>query len=328
MILLTGATGFVGSAVARRLAQSADQEVIAAVRRADSELPDRVGAAQVAELSATTDWTRALRGVRAVVHAAARVHVMKDRAIDPLVEFRKTNVEGTLALARQAVATGVERFIFISSVKVNGESTRPGDPFVADDPPAPVDPYAISKFEAELGLRELARGTGMSVTVIRQPLVYGPGVKANFHAMMRWLRRGIPLPLGAIDNKRSLVALDNLVDLVAVCCDRPEAANQTFLVSDGDDLSTTDLLRRLAAVLNVRAKLIPIPARLLEVSAAAIGRSAVAKRLVGCLQVDISKTRDVLNWQPPVSVDEGLRTTADWFLAQCGGAGVRRAFRP
>jgi nucleoside-diphosphate-sugar epimerase len=239
---------------------------------------------------------------------------MNESAQDPLVEFRKVNVEGTLNLARQAAAAGVKRFIFISSIKVNGEATLPGKSFSAEDVPVPVDAYGVSKLEAEQGLYELAESTGMEVVIIRPVLVYGPGVKANFLSMMRWLSRGIPLPLGAIHNRRSLVALGNLISLIVLCIDHPRAANQTFLVSDGEDVSTTDLLRKLACALGKPARLLPVPGWLLQGIAALLGRRSLSQRLFGSLQVDISKNQALLGWTPPVGLDQGLRLTAHHFL--------------
>lgn len=268
------------------------------------------------DLEPSSDWSVALEEISTVVHCAARVHVMTDTAADPLTEFRRVNVQGTLNLARQAAAFGVQRFVFISSIKVNGEATKLDQPFTADDEPAPLDPYGISKMEAEQGLRKIAAETDMEVVIIRPPLVYGPGVKANFQAMMRWLARGIPLPLGAIHNRRSLVALDNLVDLIVTCVDHPAAANQTFLVSDGEDLSTTQLLQRMGEALGKPARLIPVPSVLLKLGAALVGKPAVAQRLCGSLQVDISKTRQLLGWTPPLSVDEGLKRAAEGYLRE------------
>lgn len=241
---------------------------------------------------------------------------MRERAADPLAEFRAVNVGGTLALARQAAAAGVRRFVFVSSIKVNGEATTPGKAFSPEDTPLPADPYGISKLEAEQGLRQLASVTPMELTIVRPPLVYGPGVKANFEAMMRWLKRGVPLPLGAIDNRRTMIALDNLVDLLVACIEHPSARDQIFLAGDGEDLSTTDLLRRLAAALGVPARLFPVPGWILEAAANLVGKPSVAKRLCGNLQVDISETRRLLGWAPPISVDEGLRRTAAHFLAE------------
>lgn len=269
---------------------------------------------EFSELSIGQSWEEGLVDKHVVIHSAARVHVMNDQSADPLAEFRKVNVDGTLHLARQAAAAGVRRFIFISSIKVNGEGTVLGKPYTAMDTPSPQDPYGISKMEAERGLREIAQQTGMEVVIIRPVLVYGPGVKANFRSMMNWLNKGVPLPLGSIHNKRSLVSLDNLVDLIVTCIDHPAAANQTFLVSDGDDLSTTEMLRRMGQALGKRARLIPVPAWCLETGAALLGKRAVAQRLCGSLQVDISHTCDTLGWTPPVSVDDGFRAAASAFL--------------
>jgi nucleoside-diphosphate-sugar epimerase len=313
-LLVTGATGFVGRAVVARCAADPAFEVRAAVRGASQGPQTGVEFVTVGDLSGDTDWTRAVAGTDVVVHSAARVHMMEDRAADPLTEFRRVNVAGTLRLARQAATAGVKRFVFISSIKVNGERTLPGRPYRADDPPAPVDPYGVSKREAEGVLRALAAATGLEVVIIRPVLVYGPGVKANFRSMMHWLRMGIPLPLGAVHNKRSLVALDNLVDLIATCATHPRAANRTFLVSDGEDLSTTALMRRTAAALGKSARLLPVPASLLKAAFAVLGKPGVAQRLCDSLQVDVSDTRAQLGWSPPVGVDDALSRAASHFL--------------
>ncbi|WP_313516903.1 SDR family oxidoreductase [Pseudomonas sp.] len=317
-ILLTGATGFIGGGLLERMSAEVGVETVAVVRDSSVGLPKHAATFRVGEIGADTDWRGALERIDAVVHCAARVHVMRDTSSDPLAEFRQVNVNGTLNLAEQAARTGVRRFIFISSVKVNGEGTESGRPYLADCLPAPLDPYGISKMEAEQGLRALASATGMEVVIIRPVLVYGPGVKANFRSMMSWLSKGVPLPLGAIHNSRSLVALDNLVDLIVTCIDHPSAANQTFLVSDAEDLSTTELLQRMGRALGKPARLLPVPAPLLRVGAALLGKGAVAQRLCGSLHVDISKTRELLGWTPPVSVDEALRRTAEHYLAQRG----------
>jgi nucleoside-diphosphate-sugar epimerase len=312
MIFVTGATGFVGSALVRRLAgEPTIDGVVAAVRRADGSWPTGVRPVQMGDLLPTTNWRMALQEIDAVVHCAARVHVMEDTATNPLDEFRYVNVQGTLNLARQAAAAGVRRFVFISSIKANGEATQPGHPFTADDVPAPLDPYGVSKVEAEQGLRELADRTSMELVIVRPPLVYGPGVKANFAAMMRWVARGVPLPLGCIQNARSMVARDNLVDLLVTCLKHPAAAGQTFLVSDGEDLSTTELLRRTGVAMGKPARLLPVPSSWLHLVAAMLGKQDVAQRLCGSLQVDIEKTRRVLGWQPPLSLDQGLKIAVE-----------------
>jgi UDP-glucose 4-epimerase len=266
-----------------------------------------VSATALSIRSDTATWPMALRGKRCVVHLAARVHLMQDAAADPMAEYRKINVDQTLALARLASAAGVRRFVFISSVKVNGDETKPGHPFRADDLPAPQDPYGLSKWEAEQGLHLIAQQTGMEVVIIRPPLVYGPGVKANFALMVKWLQQGIPLPLGAIHNSRSLVALDNLVDLIITCIAHPAAANQTLMVSDGEDVSTTELLRRMAAALGLSVRLLPVPQSVIKLSALCIGKANVAHRLFSSLQVDISHTQQLLSWVPPVSMEAALR---------------------
>lgn len=317
-ILLTGASGFVGRALIKKICTLNTIHIICASRTTMELRGDNASFFQCAEAINTQDWRSALEGVDVVLHLAARVHVMQDAAPDPLAEFRRVNVDGTLNLARQASAAGVRRFVFISSVKVNGESTQLGFPFAADDAPAPLDAYAVSKMEAEQGLREVALQTGMEVVIIRPPLVYGPGVKANFAAMMRWLRRGVPLPLGDIHNQRSLVSVDNLVDLIVTCLTHPAAANQTFLVSDGEDVSTTELLRRMGHAIGRPARLVPMSTSFLMLAATVLGKRNVAQRLCGSLKVDIEKTRRLLNWTPPLSLDQGLRKAAEDYGHEAG----------
>jgi nucleoside-diphosphate-sugar epimerase len=312
MILVTGSTGFVGGALVKRLAADrACKGVVAAVRHNADSGYEGVRQVQVGDLLPNTDWGLALQGIDAVVHCAARVHVMQDDATDPLQAYREVNVNGTLNLARQAAQAGVGRFVFVSSIKVNGETTQPGQPLTEDDVPSLLDPYGVSKLEAELGLREIEAQTGMEVVIVRPPLVYGPGVKANFASMIRWVARGIPLPLGAIHNARSMVALDNLVDLLVTCLNHSAAAGQTFLVSDGQDVSTTELLRRTAKAMGKKAWLLPVPSSLLELGAAMLGKRAVAQRLCGSLQVDIEKTRRLLGWSPPLTLDQGLKKAVE-----------------
>lgn len=311
-LLITGANGFLGRAACAE-ALSRGIAVRAATRFAN-QVSNKIDTAVVGNIDVGTAWKTALAGRQAVVHAAARVHVMAETAENPLDEFRRVNVQGTLNLARQAAAAGVRRFVFISSVKVNGEATEWGRQFTADGVLAPLDAYGISKMEAEQGLRDIAAQTGLEVTIIRPPLVYGPGVKANFLAMMRALYRGIPLPLGAIHNQRSLVALDNLIDLIMACITHPAAANQTFLVSDGEDVSTTELLRRMGRAMNRPARLFAVPAGVLKTAATLVGKRDMAQRLCGSLQVDIEKTRELLGWRPPLTLDEGLKKAAEGFL--------------
>ena len=312
-VLVTGANGFVGCATATRLQAQPGVTVVRAVRRA-LVLPDPLApCVRVGDLDGQTDWSAALTGVDAVVHAAARVHVMQEDAADPLAEFRRVNVQGTLNLARQAAQAGVRRLVFISSIKVNGEATLSGHPFTAHDRPAPRDAYGISKHEAEEGLRDIALQTGMDVVIIRPPLVYGPGVKANFAALMRAVQRGWPLPFGAVHNQRSLVGLSNLVDLITVCLVHPSAANQTFLVSDGHDLSTPELVQGLARAAGVSARLWPVPVWGLKAGAALLGRRDAVQRLCGNLQIDIRQTQALLDWMPPVSAETGFRRA---FAAQ------------
>ena len=318
--LVTGPSGFVGTGLLQRLLKEPSFQVVAASRTPFIASDARVEGIVVGELGTGTDWRVALHGVDVVVHLAARVHVMRDTSADPLAEFRRINVEATLRLARQAVEAGVRRFVYISSIKVNGELTPAGRPFRADDHPAPADPYGFSKHEAETALRQLATDSALQLVVVRPTLVYGPGVRANFRSMMGLLRRGLPLPLGAIDNRRSLVGIDNLCDLIATCTQHPAAAGQTFLASDGEDVSTTELLRRLGAALGRPARLLPVPASLLRAALAALGKRDIGRRLCSSLQVDIAATRAVLGWSPPVPLDEGLRRAAQAFLAETGSS--------
>jgi nucleoside-diphosphate-sugar epimerase len=311
--LVTGASGFVGSALCARLIGEGFA-VFGAVRHLPAKKIVGVDYRIIPDMSSETNWSDALTGVNAIVHCAARVHIMQDTADDPLVVFRKVNVEGTVRLAKQAVDCGIKRFVYISSLKANGEYTE-GVPFKADDVPEPDDPYGISKWEAEQALNEIAMETGLEVVIIRPPLVYGEGVRANFLRLMQAIKLGLPLPLGAIKNRRSLVALDNLVDLIVTCLRHKAAINQTFLVSDGEDLSTPELLRRVAHTMKRTACLFSVPVPLLINIASILGKAGFASRLCSSLQADINKTQNLLGWSPPVSVDEALQKTTDYFLS-------------
>lgn len=316
-VLVTGANGFVGAALVQHLARSG-HDVVAHTRQPST---GQIGSSNRVirihgAFEALAQWSGALQGCDAVVHAAARVHQVKDLEPDPLAAYRQANVQHTLALAHAAAAHQVKRFVFVSSVKVHGEWSVPAQPFKADDTLKAVDAYGISKQEAEVSLHAMAAHCNMQVTTVRPPLVYGPGVKANFLTMMRWLQRGVPLPLGTIANQRSLVGLDNLVDLLALCLTHNGAANQRFLVSDGHDVSITELLLELAAALKVQPRLIPVPQAWLENGLGLVGRQGLAQRLCGNLAVDIDKTRQCLGWKPPLSLAEGLQATAAHFIAQ------------
>lgn len=306
-ILVTGASGFVGRALCKELLKH-NYSIRAAIRQG-VVFNDDCDIVTIPTIDAETDWSLALSGVDAVVHLAARVHVMNDRALNPLAEFRKVNVDATLNLARQAVNAGVKRFIFVSSVKVSGELSSLNQPLKESDFPHPEDPYGLSKYEAELGLFDLVSEVGLEVVIIRPPLVYGPGVKANFASMLRAVKNGLPLPLGSIHNKRSFVYVGNLVSLILLCIKHPAAANQVFLVSDGQDLSTTELLHFCANAFSRKARLIPVSQKLIMVIASILGKSDLAQRLCGTLQVDISKAKGLLGWQPIITVSDGLKAT-------------------
>jgi UDP-glucose 4-epimerase len=299
-ILITGFSGFVGNSLLTPLI-SHDLVLLGRKKQDKFAFPFFHS-----EFNAESDYSSALAGVDVVIHSAARVHMMNEQTTDPLAAFREVNTFGTLNLARQAAASGVKRFIFISSIKVNGEATAEGEAFRFDDTAKPEDAYSISKAEAETGLKQIATQTGMELVIIRPPLIYGPGVKANFAAMMKLARINLPLPLGAIKNKRSLVALDNLVDLIITCIDHPKAANQTFLVSDDQDVSTTELLQMMTRAAGKAPWFMPVPVSWLKLAGKFIGKQAVIDRLCGNLQVDISHTKDTLGWTPPVTVEEGI----------------------
>jgi nucleoside-diphosphate-sugar epimerase len=309
-ILVTGANGFVGRMLCEALA-GAGRTVRKAVRAPLAGFSDLA----VGEIGPATDWRAALEGAGAVVHLAARTHVLRETAPDSLAEYRRINVAGTDRLARAAAAAGVRRLVFLSSVKVNGERTD-ARPFTEDDAPRPEDAYGVSKWEAEQVLARAAAETGLKVVVLRPPLVYGPGVKGNFLRLVHLVARGVPLPLGAVANRRSLVYAGNLVDAIVKALDAPQAAGRTYLVSDGEDLSTPELVRSLAQSLGVKARLMPVPPAALGLAATLAGKRAEFARLTGSLQVDSSRIRRELAWRPPFTLAQGLELTARWYHAQ------------
>lgn len=305
-ILVTGANGFVGRALCDELMKRGTQ-VRGAVRTRD-QMPHGIKTAPVGAIDGATDWSKAVAGIDVVIHLAARVHVMRDIASDPLEEFRKVNVAGTMNLARQAAKAGVNRLIYVSSIKVNGETTVAEGKFSETDAPNPQDPYGVSKWEAEQALHRVVKETGLEVVILRPPLVYGEGVKGNFAQMMRVLEAGIPLPLASVENRRSLIHVGNLVDALILCAMHPKAANQTYLASDGEDVSTTMLLRQLGEAMNHPARLFPCPVFLLKLAGKLVGKSDQVGRLLGSLQIDSGKMRRELGWVPPHALSEGLRS--------------------
>jgi nucleoside-diphosphate-sugar epimerase len=315
-ILITGANGFVGRYLVQVLAK-ADYDVCCGIREGEATIGDCQIIA-VGNINGTTDWREALNGVDCVVHLAARAHMIRDTAADSLAAFRAVNVDGSANLAKQAAANGVRRFIFLSSIKVNGERTF-GRPFAADDAVHPEDPYAISKWEAEQALRQICAATNMELVVIRPPLIYGPGVKGNLQRLLRLIERGWPLPLGSIQNSRSLVGIGNLCDLIRLCIEHPAAAGEVFLASDGEDISTPQLLRYLAAGVNKPLMLLPVPVHLLVALGKILGAGAAIARLTGDLRVDITKNRELLGWAPSITFTAGIsKMTVAYLQAKDG----------
>jgi len=315
MCLVTGATGFVGRSLCNRLSSNGwNVRGTLLASENPSSLICGIEPVLVEPLGCDTEWSHALAGVDTVIHLAARVHIMDDLSADPIADFRSVNVEGTIRLAREAAKAGVKRFVFISSIKVNGEESS--IPYTSESEPNPSDPYGISKWEAEQALRIIEYETGMSVVVVRPTLVYGPGVKANFLNMMKIISKGIPLPFASITNRRSLVYVGNLVDALVACAANPSAAGHTYLVSDGEDVSTPDLIRSTAKALGVSVRLLPLPNSLMRLAGKLTGKSGAVNRLLGSLTVDSSAIRRELGWKPPYSMEEGLIETATWFKSQ------------
>jgi nucleoside-diphosphate-sugar epimerase len=307
-LLVTGASGFVGRRVAV-LAQERGHHVIKQLRQ-NAEASDII-----CHIDGNTDWPLMDTGVECVIHCAARVHQMNESDEEAAFAYQQVNVEGSLNLARQALRAGVKRFVFISSIKVNGEFTVKASPFTEDIAHSPSDYYGQSKYQAEMGLRKIAKETGLDVVIIRPPLVYGPGVNANFASMIKAVDKGIPLPFGAINNQRSLIYLDNLVDFILCCSTHGKAAGETFLVSDGQDVSTTQLLQTIAKSLGHSSRLIPVPVRWIQGLLSLIGKKAIGQRLLGSLQLDISKAKTLLGWSAPVSFEQGIESTITAYLA-------------
>lgn len=307
-ILITGSTGFVGSHLLQ-MALAQNREVICPIR-ASKNATSHSRASQIQNIDRQTDWQPHLNNVHTVIHCAARVHVMNDTATDPLTAFREVNLHGSLRLAEQAAAAGVRQFIYLSSVKVNGEMTIDGQAFSENDPPLASDPYGISKQEAEAALLELGQRSGMAITIIRPPLVYGKGVAANFLSLLIWVKKQIPLPLGSIHNQRSFVFVKNLCDFILHCVQDPRAFNQIFLVSDGKDLSTTELLQEAAKALEVPSRLLPFPVSLMTFAAKLIGKKNITDRLCQSLRVDSQKAQKQMEWSPPYTIQQGLRESA------------------
>ncbi len=310
-LLVTGVTGFVGKRFSQYVSEQSDSCETRGVTRSQNSSHNQF---QVASIDSHTNWTGAFEGIDCVVHCAARVHQINETEDEAKSAYHEVNTLGTLRLAQQAAENGVKRFVFISTIKVNGESTEKNSPFLPMIGTEPTDPYGASKYRAEVGLQKVAQETGIEVVIIRPPLVYGPGVKANFLSVMKWLKRGVPLPLGAIHNQRSLVYLDNLVDLIFECCSNPNAAGETFLVSDDFDVSTSQFLSVVSKAMGIKTWLMPIPMSWLIAASKIIGKPQIAQRLCGNLQVDISHTKKTLDWSPKVTFSDGIQRTVDSFL--------------
>lgn len=312
-VLITGSCGFIGRELCIKILDDGRRAKGTVSIESDvSRLPVGVDAVLIASIDSDTNWDNILAGIDAIVHLAARVHVTDDAFSDPLAEYRKVNVEGTERLAVAAVNAGVKRFVYISSVKVNGEGGSYS--YTENDKEAPEDPYALSKWEAEQALYEIADKTEMDLVVLRPPLVYGPGVKANFLRLLKVVDSGIPLPLASVNNRRSLIYLGNLIDAIVTCINHPGAAGNTYFVSDGKDVSTPELIRCISSALGRPARLFPFSPVLLKKAGIITGKSVAMDRLLGSLTVDCSKIRRELDWQAPFLMEQGLKETANWYI--------------
>jgi nucleoside-diphosphate-sugar epimerase len=309
--LIVGASGFVGQVLCKELATQG--RIFRAAVRSGKYSHQDAEVAKIGSIDGKTDWSAALRDIDVVIHLAGRAHVMRENSDDPISEYRKVNLHGTANLAEQAALAGVKRLVYASSIKVNGERTGFESKFTETDPVNPQDPYGISKNEAELALRQIASRTNLEIVIVRPPLIYGSGVKGNFVQMLKVLAKGIPLPLASVCNRRSMVYVENLVDALIACATHPAAAGQTYLVSDGEDISTPDLLHRLGEAMGYPARLFPCPTPLLKLAGRMTGKSNQVDRLLGSLQVDSGKIRRELNWTPPFTLQQGLQATAEWY---------------
>jgi len=314
-VAVTGANGFIGTALTHKLCEKG-YDVRGIVRSKERSLNrnSRLEIFAVGEINSDTNWNDALKGIDVVIHLASRVHKLNDASINPLAEYRRVNTDGTQRLAEISARAGVKRLIFISTIKVNGEKTA-GDAFTENHLAHPQDPYAISKWEAEQALHNISDATGLEIVILRLPLVYGQGVKANFLRLLDMVNKNIPLPLSMVNNKRSMIYIGNLVDAIIRCIEHPDAVNKTFLVSDGQDVSTPELIRMIAGAMGKKAKLFPCPLSLLKMIGKVAGKSDEIERLTGSLQIDTAKIRRELSWTPPFTMEQGLRKTADWFMS-------------
>jgi len=313
-ILISGATGLVGKALCPLLKSYGDVRVALWQKEDGINIPVDISPIVVGSVDRNTNWNMALRGIDVVIHLAARVHVMEDKASDPLGAYREVNAVGTETLARQSAAAGVRRLIFVSTIKVNGEQTHGGNAFTEKDVPNPQDPYSISKIEAEKALTDVAENSGLEVVIIRPPMIYGPDVKARFLTLMKLVDRGVPIPTRSIKNRRSLLYVRNLADFLALCVTESEAANQVYLLSDGEDVSTSDLVSTIARAMKKPDRQFGVSEIVARTGARLLRRENFYSRLWGSLKIDSTKAREQLGWRPPYSFAEGIEDTVNWYL--------------